>query len=77
MIKDSVEYAFKRPNDIMPYVTQFAQEMEMDVVLKHIALYVNNYSLELGEKGKGAVVELLKSSDQLNSNFDVSDFFIG
>jgi len=77
MIKDSVEYAFKRPNDIMPYVTQFAQEMEMDVILKHIALYVNNYSLELGEKGKGAVVELLKSSAQLNSNFDVSDFFVG
>lgn len=76
MLYESIEYAFERPNDIIPYVTQFAQEMEADVMLKHIELYVNKYSLELGEKGKSAVVELLKSSGRIGSNFDLSSFFI-
>lgn len=77
MVRESIEYAFNNPKEIMGYVTQYAQEMDGDVMQKHIDLYVNKYSLDLGEKGKLAVVKLLKSSDRLSHNFDVSNFFVG
>ena len=31
------------------------QEMDEEVIRKHIHLYVNHYSLSLGEKGKAAI----------------------
>jgi len=77
LVKESIEYAFNNPKEIMSYVTQYAQEMDRDIMQKHIDLYVNKYSLDLGENGKLAVVELLKSSDRLSHDFDVSNFFVG
>lgn len=54
-IKRSVEYAFKNSQGVMPYVKQHAQEMEEEVMKKHIALYVNDFSIDLGAKGTEAV----------------------
>jgi 1,4-dihydroxy-6-naphthoate synthase len=34
--------------------------MSEDVMHQHISLYVNNYSIELGEQGKKAVMKLLE-----------------
>jgi 1,4-dihydroxy-6-naphthoate synthase len=55
IIKKSVEYAFANPESCMPYVKAHAQEMSEDVMKKHIALYVNNFSVDLGDEGKRAV----------------------
>lgn len=55
LIKKSVEYAFKNPESSMPYVKQHAQEMSEEVMKKHIALYVNEFSIDLGETGTHAV----------------------
>ena len=55
VLRRSVEYAMAHPNDSMPYTCQYAQEMSEDVMRKHIALYVNYYSVNLGEKGRAAV----------------------
>lgn len=55
VLRRSVEYAMAHPNDSMPYTCQYAQEMSEDVMRKHIALYVNDYSVYLGEKGRAAV----------------------
>ena len=54
-IRRSVEFAFKNPESSMNYVRQHAQEMEQDVMKKHIALYVNEFSIDLGETGAKAV----------------------
>ncbi len=54
----SVQYAFDHPESSKAYVSAHAQEMEEEVMYQHIDLYVNQYSLDLGEKGKGAVQEL-------------------
>ena len=55
VLRRSVGYAMALPNDSMPYTCQYAQEMSEDVMRKHIALYVNDYSVNLGEKGRAAV----------------------
>ncbi len=58
LIKESVEYAFANTEDVMPFVKQHAQAMEEEVMKKHIELYVNKYSIDLGELGKKAVTLL-------------------
>ncbi len=55
LIKQSVEFAFANPESSMDYVKQHAQEMNLDVMKKHIDLYVNQFSVDLGETGKNAV----------------------
>lgn len=50
---------------IYSYVREHAQEMEMDVIKKHIDLYVNDYSLSLGEAGRRAVDKLFNMAKEL------------
>ncbi len=60
LIRKSIEYSYQHHHkQLSQYVKQHAQEMSEEVMRKHIDLYVNNYSLELQEKGKQAVSTLL------------------
>jgi 1,4-dihydroxy-6-naphthoate synthase len=58
-IRASVAYAFAHPEASREYVRAHAQELSAEVCAAHIALYVNEFSLDLGEDGLGAVDELL------------------
>lgn len=58
LIRKSVEFAFAHPESSKDFVAMHAQEMSEEVRNKHIDLYVNQYSIDLGEKGRNAV-ELL------------------
>jgi len=60
LIRNSIEYAFKHYPLITDYVKQHSQEMSEAVMRQHIDLYVNDYSIELGSKGKEAVHKLLE-----------------
>ncbi len=55
VVRRSVEYAFAHRADSLPYVRAHAQEMSEDVMYKHIDLYVNDYSVDLGAEGRSAV----------------------
>ena len=55
LIHKSLEFAFENPAESLGFVKQHAQEMDAEVMQKHINLYVNDYSLSLGEKGKAAI----------------------
>lgn len=63
LIQQSVEFAFSNYPLITDYVKRHAQEMDESVMKKHIDLYVNNFSISLGEEGKKAVRTLLDISD--------------
>jgi 1,4-dihydroxy-6-naphthoate synthase len=63
-IKESLEYAYAHPEKTKPYVAKYAQEMSEEVRQKHIDLYVNEYSLEVGEAGRKAVWELFKRAEK-------------
>ena len=60
LIKESMEYAFEHYPLISDYVKEHSQEMEMEVMKKHIDLYVNNYSINLGEDGRKAVQKFME-----------------
>ena len=55
LIRKSLEFAFENNAESLGFVKQHAQEMDAEVMQKHINLYVNEYSLSLGEKGKAAI----------------------
>ena len=62
----SVEYALQNPNDSLPFVRQHAQSMEESVMQSHIRLYVNDFSVDLGVKGREAIDTLYaKGSEKL------------
>ena len=58
-IRASVEYAFAHPEASREYVRAHSQEMSDDVCDKHIALYVNENSIDIGDEGLVAVERLL------------------
>ncbi|HEY2949950.1 MAG TPA: 1,4-dihydroxy-6-naphthoate synthase [Micromonosporaceae bacterium] len=58
-IRDSVRRAWADPDASRDYVLAHAQEMETDVVDRHIALYVNEFTADLGDEGRKAVETLL------------------
>jgi 1,4-dihydroxy-6-naphthoate synthase len=60
IMRQSVEYAFAHPEDSLPFVRQHAQAMDEDVMRRHIELYVNEYSVDLGRDGRRAVQVLLE-----------------
>jgi 1,4-dihydroxy-6-naphthoate synthase len=55
IIKRSVQYAFDHPLEGMDFICSLSQEMSKDVINKHIELYVNQFSLDLGDIGRKSV----------------------
>lgn len=58
-IRASVRYAFDHPEASRAYVRAHAQEMSDEVCARHIALYVNEYSLDVGDEGLRAIQRLV------------------
>jgi 1,4-dihydroxy-6-naphthoate synthase len=61
VLRRSIEFAFENPDESDDYVCQHAQEMDTSVMKKHIELYVNQYSIDLGEKGEKAIQKMFSS----------------
>ncbi|MGN6294785.1 MAG: 1,4-dihydroxy-6-naphthoate synthase [Chitinophagaceae bacterium] len=66
LIRKSLDYAFANYPEITDYVKSHAQEMSEAVMRQHIDLYVNNYSLALGEEGKKAISTLADVYKRIN-----------
>ena len=60
LVRRSVEYAFANREASLPFVREHAQEMSDDVMYRHIDLYVNEYSVDLGAEGRRAVALLFE-----------------
>lgn len=59
LIRRSIDYAFEQYPLLSDYVRLHAQEMSEAVMRQHIDLYVNAYSLSLGDVGRKAIIRLL------------------
>ncbi len=55
LIRRSLQMAFDHPEAAMPLVSQYSQEMSIEVMKSHIQLYVNEFSLDLGNTGRDAI----------------------
>jgi len=66
VLRRSVEYAFAHPDASRAFVREYAQEMSEAVTQQHIELYVNNYSVDMGTRGRQAVQQLLRVGEEMN-----------
>ncbi len=60
LVTESVRFAFAHPESSKDYILKHAQEMDETVVQKHIGLYVNKYSQNLGIAGRKAIEKLFE-----------------
>lgn len=76
LIRRSLEYAFTNYPTITDYVKQHSQAMSEEVMRQHIDLYVNNYSLSLGEEGHTAIRTLYKVYREMNGGEEEETLFL-
>lgn len=77
LIRESLEYSYKNKNGLSDFVKDNAQEMSIEVMKMHIDLYVNNFSLDLGDDGRKAVRKFLQVHSSINKlPFDSERIFL-
>jgi 1,4-dihydroxy-6-naphthoate synthase len=59
-IHDSIVWADEHTDQCLPYIQQYAQVMDKEVMQNHISLYVNDYSKDLGIEGLEAIESFLR-----------------
>lgn len=65
VLKRSVAFAMDNPKSGIDFIRCHSQEMSEEVMYKHIELYVNDFSRDLGEVGKAAVNKLFEEGKKL------------
>ena len=73
ILRKSVEFALKNPAESLAFVRRHAKEMNEETMLKHINLFVNDFTVNLGVQGKTAIeffLEKLKSINATTSIFN-------
>ena len=68
VIKKSIKYAVDNKPLLSEYVKSNAQEMSDDVINSHINLYVNDFSLSLGDLGKASILKVFEKLNIESSN---------
>jgi 1,4-dihydroxy-6-naphthoate synthase len=77
LIQKSIKYAFSKYPELNDYIRIHSQEMSEKVMRKHIDLYVNHYSDNLGQEGQKAILKLLDVYSVVNnSSINQQDIFI-
>jgi len=65
VLQRSVEFAFANPKSGIAFIRSHAQAMDEAVMFKHIELYVNKYSIDLGQEGRKAIELLFEKAEEL------------
>lgn len=66
LIAQSINYSKENPHLAMPFIKEYAQEMQEKVMANHINLYVNDYSIDLGTKGRNAVERMFQEASKMD-----------
>ncbi len=64
LLRKSIEYAFENPESPLAYMQCNAQEMDKKVMMQHVELYVNKYSIDLGIEGKSAITKMFNLAQE-------------
>lgn len=67
LIARSIHYSMENPHLAMPFIKGYAQEMREKVMADHIALYVNDYSIDLGPEGREAVERMFQETSKMET----------
>ena len=64
VLRRSIEYAFENPDSPLSYMKENSQEMDKAVMMQHVELYVNKYSIDLGNEGKDAITQMFNLAQE-------------
>lgn len=73
VLKRSIEFAIQNSDASKEYVKGYAQEMDREVLSKHISMFVNDFTVSIGEEGELAVKALYGDFLKLNNNFNEAE----
>lgn len=76
LLNQSIQEAFRKPTERMEFVRKHASEMDLDVMKKHIDLYVTQQSLLLDEKSRNAIFKLMEKVTPKRNLPHLQDLFI-
>ena len=62
LIAESIRFAFENPQSSLSFVKQNAQELDDEIIEKHIKMFVNDFSINVGEVGKESVKGFFEAS---------------
>ncbi len=68
VIRDSLELSLADPDAVLPTMRQYAQELDDDVLMKHVDLYVNDWTRDLGELGQQALQTLSERASAIGKS---------
>ncbi|MDR1552319.1 MAG: 1,4-dihydroxy-6-naphthoate synthase [Prevotellaceae bacterium] len=68
VLRKSVEFAMKNPDESLPFVRKHAKEMDDETMKKHINLFVNDFTVNLGKKGKEAIEFFIEKLKIINAS---------
>ena len=58
VVRDSIRWGLQNRKQTLPTMRKYAQEFSDDVLFQHVDLYVNDWTIELGDTGRLALQEL-------------------
>lgn len=65
IIHESIQFALKHPEAALPTMRRYAQEFDDSVLMKHVELYVNQWTVSLGDEGQKALDELIHRASSI------------
>lgn len=62
LLKESIQYSLDHRDAALEYALQYARDMDKDLADKFVGMYVNDWTLDYGERGRQAVRRLLSEA---------------
>jgi 1,4-dihydroxy-6-naphthoate synthase len=59
LLKESIRYALAHRDEALSYALQYARDMDRNLADRFVGMYVNDWTLDYGERGRAAVRRLL------------------
>ncbi|AMV29091.1 1,4-dihydroxy-6-naphtoate synthase [Gemmata sp. SH-PL17] len=59
LIKQSIQYALDHRREALDYALKYARDMDVSLADKFVGMYVNDWTLDYGERGRAAIRKLL------------------
>ena len=63
LLRQSIEYSYNNRFEPMGYIKEHSQELSEGVIKDHISLYVNDFTMDVGDEGEKAVTELISRAE--------------
>ena len=59
LLKESIQYSLDHRQEALTYALQYARDMDRELADRFVGMYVNDWTLDYGPRGRAAVAKLL------------------